>query len=325
MIATCLASVAEQEEPVESVLVVDNGSRDHTVEIARRFLEASPGLSGELLTQDRNLGFVEGANTGFRRLLSSPDPPDLVLLLNQDVTLDPGAVRALTSQLACHPDAGIAGMKLWYPDRRTIQHAGGCLERPRMIGRLRGQRIPDEGAWEDIADVDFVTGAAFAIRIERLREIGLFDEIFSPGYYEDVDLCQRALNEGWRVLFVPGATGTHQESASFRDRIERLTLSHRNRLLFAAKHLDVPMLRRRFLPEETVFLEREATFDELRALAAGALRAGLRARERWPRTAPANSEDEPTTVLAMIHHTACNRLRQSIADIPGAGRASHPS
>ncbi len=109
------------------------------------------------------------------------------------------------------------------------------------------------------------------LRTECLRDLGLFEELFSPGYYEDVELCDRFIHNGWSVCYVPEATVIHAESSSFSNRDLRLRVSHRNRLIFALPHFLEATAAEKFLDAESNFLINDAHHDEVRAVSGAAL------------------------------------------------------
>jgi GT2 family glycosyltransferase len=235
-IRTCLASVVAQS-PCPDVWVLDNASSDDTVHLVRTFRLPAAGMAPNLILESTNLGFTRGANVALHAL-QKHGGYSWVALLNQDVTLLPSWVSSIEDAFARHPRIGIIGSKLLYPDGQTLQHAGGYLTEPRLVGLHYGQGETDAPSSHGAErDVDFVTGAAVAMRTSCLADVGVFDEVFSPGYYEDVDLCVRARDAGWRVMYSPDAVALHVESASFSDRPARLQLAHRNRLVFAIPRL----------------------------------------------------------------------------------------
>jgi GT2 family glycosyltransferase len=210
-----------------------------------------------------------------------------VLLLNQDAALAPGCLAALEDSFDRHPRAGTLGAKILYPEDGRIQHAGGYLMKPRMVGLHYGHHEPErEGEFDEEREVEFVTGAAMALRTIALREVGLFNEVFSPGYYEDVDLCDRLRRCGWSVLYVPSARVTHHESSSFTDRHMRLRTANRNRYVYLLPRFSDAAFAKEFVEAERAHLEHDATFDEIRAVSGAALEvlAGLRyfASQRLP-------------------------------------------
>jgi GT2 family glycosyltransferase len=271
-IQACLQSVASQDR-CANLVVVDNGSRDGTlkfVEANRATLHAR-GTNLTVESLDANCGFPSAANRGLRTVLDSAEAADAILLLNQDTVLEPGCLAAFAEELEKHPRAGCLGAKTLYPDGR-IQHAGGYLDRPRMVGRHYGHHEDDRvGSHDEVREVEFVTGAAMLVRRAALTEVGLFNEVFSPGYYEDLELCGRIRDRGWQVLFTPSARVLHHESTSFPDDLERLRLAHRNRLVYLLPQLEDPGFEDVFMQAEVEFLEHDAMFNEIRAINLAAL------------------------------------------------------
>ena len=272
-IEACVNSLIAQDA-CPDLVVVDNGSDDRTVEIVEGFRSrfADSGASFAVYQLESNIGFPDGANHGLREVLGGSDHVEAVLLLNQDAMLEPGCLRAFTSELQNNPRAGCLGAKNLYPESRLIQHAGGFLDTPRMVGLHHGHNEPDgNGHHDTVREVQFVTGASMLLRRAAIEEVGLFNEVFSPGYYEDVELCDRIRNRGWQVVFTPAARVLHHESSSFSDDMARIRLAHRNRLIYLLPQLADPEFEREFTSAETDFLVHHATFEEKRAISGAAL------------------------------------------------------
>ncbi|NIV28389.1 MAG: glycosyltransferase, partial [Anaerolineae bacterium] len=87
----------------------------------------------DLIRNEDNLGFSAGNNVGLLR-----SSGNILVLLNQDTVVQPGWLAALVAALDRHPDAGVAGCKVLGPDGRTLQHAGGSIERPLILGQHYG-------------------------------------------------------------------------------------------------------------------------------------------------------------------------------------------
>jgi GT2 family glycosyltransferase len=272
-IRRCLESLARQEiRP--GVVIVDNDSSDHTLDVIEEVRHTAFAGDSRLhiVHVGSNVGFTSGANRGIETVNQRLSGVELVLLLNQDTFLEEDCLAALVEAARQNPRAGAFGVKTLYPDSGTIQHAGGYLSLPRMVGLHYGHHSPEEpGAFDELREVDYVTGAAMALRSSALAEVGPFNEVFSPGYYEDAELCDRLRAGGWSVLFVPSARAIHPESSSFSDRDTRLRLAQRNRYLFALPRLADEDFRRRFEAAELEFMEVEAHFDEVRAIRSGVL------------------------------------------------------
>ncbi len=141
------------------------------------------------------------------------------LFCNNDVeAIEPGWLRRML-ELGQKPDVGVVGAKLYYPGRRTIQHAGvvvACCGVAENLARFR--EAPDGeldlgyiGSLVCNREVSAVTGACMLVRRDAFEEIGGFDETIAVGY-GDVDLCLRAGQRGYRTLFCAHATLLHHES-----------------------------------------------------------------------------------------------------------------
>lgn len=261
-IEACLASILAQDYGKFEVIVVDNGSSDGTPEfVSERFPEV------RLIRNERNLGFAAGNNVGLQAAGG-----DLLVLLNQDTRVHPGWLAALV-QAFDDEAVGIAGCKLLYPGG-TIQHAGAYLYGPRGESDHLGRHAPDpsivpragEGRFDQMADVEFVTAAALAIRREALDEIGLLDEGFGPAYYEDTDWCYRARAAGFRVVYWPEAAVTHYESTTTTAvSHERKYALHQGRLRFLFKHRSLDRLLQEFGPAESAWVAAMDRSEELMA------------------------------------------------------------
>lgn len=272
-IETCLESLLGQDL-CSDVVVVDNASSDSTLECVERLRGefSSKNIRMTIESTDSNLGFTRGANLGFETAFRISPPADAVLLLNQDAWLEPGCIASLADAMTRIPRGGAFGPKILFPESEIIQHAGGRLDPRRLTGSHYGHYQSDLGGeFDRELEVEYVTGAALAIRASALSETGPFDEIFSPGYFEDVEFCERLRRSGWSVWYVPSARARHLESASFGDGMRRLWLSHRNRFVYGLPRLCNPDFRSMFLEAETAHLASDAPFAEIRAISSASL------------------------------------------------------
>lgn len=316
----CLSALLDQARPPEAILVVDNASADDTPDALRDGASAAAarGIAFETVRNARNLGFTAGANVGLTRLLDGSR--DLVFLINQDAQPLPACLAAVGRAFEERPDLGALGCKIVYPDGVTLQHAGGCLAQPRRTAAHFGHHEPDRGQHDQARDVEFVTGAAMALRVEALRRVGVFDEAFAPGYYEDVDLCLRLRRAGWAVRYEPRAMVSHVESASFTDPLVRGALSERNRILFALPELDSGAARDAFARAEIAYMDGEASFGGLRMLGLGYARALLAlrgpARSRLPEGGPGDPAGEAIAMLRGLRQRCLSVMRDRLRCVP---------
>lgn len=321
-VSACLKSLTAQTLPPQSVVVVDNRSTDQTLRIvaSSQAQLGKIGTSLVIIRNDHNRGFTCAANQGMQHVMSHLPQTDIVILLNQDTVIYPTCLEALQEAFLRHADAGALGCKIFYPGGAKLQHAGGYLTWPRLVGEHYGHHQGDAPEFNLEKEVDFVTGAAMALRATALEQVGLFNEVFSPGYYEDVELCARLRAHGWRIVYCPQAVLEHAESASFSDWLERLALSQRNRLLFALTFMGDASFRRNFKEAEAAFLSGSAHPDERRALSLAYGRVMLlmkRALGAVNVGVPADSEtaDAMIEMLARLRHM-CIGLNSARAVIP---------
>src|SRR6266540_504849 len=197
-IERCLDAILAQTPPDGQVVVVDNASDDGTPAlVAQRYPQV------RLIANDRNAGFGAGNNQAIRTTRG-----DLVILVNPDCEVQPGALAALVQFMAAHPRAAVAGGRLRYGDG-AFQHAAFRFPTLYQIAldffpinwrqsesRLNGR---NPRAWDERAfECDFVLGALMCVRRAAIDQVGLFDEAFFM-YAEEVDWCSRYKRAGWKV------------------------------------------------------------------------------------------------------------------------------
>jgi GT2 family glycosyltransferase len=236
---TLLAALAPLHAPGSTgveLVVVDNASTDGSVEAVRARHPAA-----RVLANATNVGFARACNQGWR---ASRAP--LVLFLNPDAALPPGALETLAALVEARPDVGIAGPRTRSSDG-TIQVSTGpdlsLRSEWRQRRLVRGVARRDAGFLAQAEarharehEPDWVSGACLMARREALTAVGGFDERFFL-YEEDADLCRRVRGRGWRVVFTPAvevrhALGRSMARASRRARLEY----HRSHLLYYAIH-----------------------------------------------------------------------------------------
>ena len=194
-----LRGLAEQTRPAEVVLV-DNGSSDDSIELARREL---PEV--KVLELGENLGFGPALNRGV-----AAHPADELILLNNDAVPEPRFVEALLDGLGAGVDS-VAGVLLQERAPELIDSAGVVADATLMgFDYLHGEPAT---AAETAAAPLGPTGGAALYRRAAFEAVGGFDErIFL--YYEDLDLALRLAAAGGRCQLAPEARALHAYSAS---------------------------------------------------------------------------------------------------------------
>jgi N-acetylglucosaminyl-diphospho-decaprenol L-rhamnosyltransferase len=220
----CLAALSKERQalPRLRVVVVDGGSGDGSADELSAAL-AHPNYSGwvELLPLRINGGFGWANNQGILSLASKKHPPEFIYLLNPDAEVSQGAVLALADFLRSHPRVAAVGSQLLNPDGSL---AGSAFSFPSVRGELaRGattrliERLlkvpPISSEVPEATEVDWVTGASVLLRVDALREVGLFDEGFFL-YNDEVELMWRLRKAGWAIATEPRSRVRHVGGAS---------------------------------------------------------------------------------------------------------------
>jgi hypothetical protein len=272
-----LDSLADDSEGVE-LLVVDNGSRDGSVELLRE--RGTPHMA-----LPTNLGFAVAMNRG----VAATSAP-LVLGLNADTIVAPGAIGELAAALTGDP--GLGGVQpriLQLEGDGPGDPAGGRLYSAGMALTADGRAFETGAgeaqteAWTRGREIFGVCGAACLLRREIFSELGGYDESFIS-FYEDVDLNVRARIAGRRFAYVPEAVVWHSGSASWQVGFERpgaenARLVARNRIVTQARFMPAAALPR-IAAVEFGALARAARQGRFRAT----LRGKLEGLGRLPRS-----------------------------------------
>jgi GT2 family glycosyltransferase/lipopolysaccharide/colanic/teichoic acid biosynthesis glycosyltransferase len=228
-VEACLASLeAHAPSCASETIVIDNASEDGTSRtVAARFPRV------RLVANEENLGYSRAVNQGIR--LSSGRA---ILIINPDIVVRDGSIDRLMEFLGSHPDAGIVGSKLVFPDG-TLQHScrsfytfGALVLRRTVLGKLfpRARALREhlllDYDHEAPRAVDWIIGACMLVRREALAKVGAMDERFFL-YFEDIDWCFRMKQHGWSVYYVPASIMVHTyERSSARSFLKKPFLFH---------------------------------------------------------------------------------------------------
>lgn len=240
-IENCLRSLRALDYPDYEVIVVENGSRDSTPEVLR-----SCSKDEILIMNDKNRGFSGGCNDGFARARG-----EVLVLLNFDTVVRPDWLREIVQPMMTDNRVALTGSKMYFPDSKIIQHAGGIIHANAMTQHI-GYREEDTGQFDEEKEMDYLTGAGMAIRRSFLDLCGgQMDEDYYPAYCEEMDLCYRASRMGYRVLYAPKSVLEHFESPTLENQSPMfLRLVTRGRILFCLKNYTLRQWLREWLPFE---------------------------------------------------------------------------
>lgn len=222
----CLASLrSESDYPNLEIIVVDNASSDGTPEKLREIERQDDRI--RVVHNDANLGFAAGNNVGLRRARG-----EFVILLNNDTVVTRGWVRDLIRPMQLDPGIGLAGpltndigneqkLSLMYGDLAEMHEVSRRVVRARLRRRF------------DTSNLAFF---CVAIRRDVLDEVGLLDEAYGVGFFEDDDYCRRVRQAGWRLVIADDVFVHHYLSVSFHALgEERAELLARNKAIFESR------------------------------------------------------------------------------------------
>ena len=214
---TCLRTLtADLAGLAAEIVVVDNSPGDGAAEAV-----AAGHPAVRWLPNRDNVGFARAVNQG----IAATGAP-VVLLLNPDCEVRPGAVRALLARLGEDPRTGIAAPRIVNPDgsleysaRSYPDHLTFLFNRYSLLTRLfPGNRwsrryLLTDWNHDTPRAVDWVSGACMCVRRRAIDQVGPMDEAFFM-FNEDVDWCRRMNLAGWTVTYVPEAVVVHHIGAS---------------------------------------------------------------------------------------------------------------
>ena len=240
LLRACLASLrAQPAAGGTEVIVVDNGSSDGSpAMVAAEFPEV------RLFALTENRGFGGGNNLGFAESRGR-----VLLALNSDTEVHPGAMDALVAAFDDDPAIGAAGARLLntdgtiqlscrrFPDWKTaFFHRYSLMTRLFPNNRFSRQYLMTDAAHDRPRRPDWVSGACLAVRGEVYQAVGGLDEDYFM-YAEDVDWCYRIRKAGWEIAYVPDARVTHHIGRSTRKAPYRMIYQrHRSMWTFYRKH-----------------------------------------------------------------------------------------
>jgi GT2 family glycosyltransferase len=217
---TCLDSLVLSDHPDFFVLVVDNGSVDGSAASVRARGDV------ELLALPHNLRFAGGNNAGAARAIELG--AEQLLILNNDTTVAPDALRQLTLSLQDR-DLDLVGPRIVFAaDPGRIWYGGGVFHSGSGFTGHRAIRSSVSAGLDPAGPTDWVTGCALAIRADLWQRLGGLDTRYYI-YSEDVDFCLRARAAGARIGYCPTAVVSHDVSATVGGGSSAFKAYHRTR------------------------------------------------------------------------------------------------
>jgi len=259
----CLESIYQNNYLNFEVILVDNGSKDDSIQRIREYAsgklttqskffkynqngkplklvhpkkeKVSLHFSRQLLLLDNNInhGFALGTNIGIR--LAQKQHADYILLLNNDIVVDKDFLAELVYVAEANPKIGVLGPTIYYYSRPdVVDFAGENL----TLWQVRGKEYTSTSKMA--REVDKIEGSCILIRRVVIDQIGLLYTKYWA-YWEETDLCFRAKKAGFKVTYVPQSKIWHKVAQSIggEGNLKREYFLNRNRLLFARRNLSL--------------------------------------------------------------------------------------
>ena len=220
---TVLEAVRFDRHHCYEVMVIDDCSTDNSLRI---LADEFPEVRTEQTPQ--NLGFQEANNYAVKLAESK-----IVMPMNNDIKLDPKALHYLAQHFDNKDTFAVSG-KIFAFDQTTFLYGnrGGYFQK----GHFHLYEKPPE----DDSQTLFACGGAFMVNRQKYLDLGGFDSMYHPLYYEEIDLSYRALKRGWKVHYEPQSIAYHKVQATItrQEKLRRISLiSARNNYLFVWKNI----------------------------------------------------------------------------------------
>jgi GT2 family glycosyltransferase len=229
-----LPGVLQSQYPSLQLIVGDNASTDHSVDFVRKNY---PDV--RIIVNDHNYGFAEG----YRKILDQVEA-DYYVLLNSDVEVPSNWIQPVIDLMERDKSIAVAQPKIkWQKNKTQFEYAGaagGFLDLhgyPFCRGRLFDTVEEDLGQYNDSVEIFWASGAALFIKSEQWKEVGGLDPDFFA-HMEEIDLCWRLKNLGYKVVYCPDAEVYHVGGGTLdANNPYKTYLNFRNNLIILQKNL----------------------------------------------------------------------------------------
>lgn len=221
----CLASLVESTKSSAlsaEIILSDNCSTDETPRAWQHFQNDKWPI--RYRCNPENLGYLRNANAGAAEARGA-----FLCLMNNDVIVRPGWLDAMVTVLRENEDVGLVGPKYLSAKGKVLECGGAIFSDGTAVQLGNGTPI-DDPRFSYLNDVHYCSMACVLLRSGLFRELGGYDERYIPAYYEDVDLCFRIAERGFRIVVDPQVRIKHLFGGSHKLQ-ETLQLMEKNRLI----------------------------------------------------------------------------------------------
>jgi O-antigen biosynthesis protein len=223
ILPTVIDAVNSDKKHEYEIIVVDDCSTDESIDF---LIKNFPGVRVEKTPE--NMGFQKACNYGVEK-----SRHDIVMLLNNDIKMDHTSLEPLIEHFTDESVFAVSGKVFdWSKEKFLYGNRGGYFK--------YGHFWLYEKEEEDPSQTLFACGGAFMCDKKKYQELGGFNNIFHPLYYEEIDISYRALKRGWKVLYEPKSNVYHRvQSTITKQHKKRMIgyISGRNNYLFVWKNI----------------------------------------------------------------------------------------
>lgn len=245
---TCLKSLLNSTYKNFEIVIVDNGSKDGSVEYLKKNFSNNERI--KIIPLDKNYGFAEGNNIGYR--YTHPNS-EFIFFLNNDTEVEEDCLDKIMKKMMQDPSIGAAQPKIRsMREKEKIDAVGGLVD---YYGRTwhRGFNEYDRGQYDSISETFYAQGAAIVVRRKVIEEVGLFEPSYFI-YYEETDLCWRIWLAGYRVVVIPEAVvyhyggGTMGPSATYQEKYFKFFNLRKNHIATMLKNYSLTNIFKYAMP-----------------------------------------------------------------------------
>lgn len=228
----CIASILEHRDADVGLIVVNDASQPHVTSWLQEELSDLEGVT--FIDKPVNEGYLHAVNDGIKRSQAS-----IVICQNSDTIVFDSFFDDLRDVFEKNPDVGVVNPVSTWANWTRIPFPDG-MDITELNAHVRAM-------WDgEVVDIGCASGFSMAMRREMIEKVGLFDEIYAPGYWEETDYCMRALAADWRVVCAPGIYVFHHGWSSFGAESRNANMGQNEKTFRARWHSEFEKLERSF-------------------------------------------------------------------------------
>lgn len=229
-----LPSVTNNSNDFTEIIVADNASTDDSINFIKNNYPTV-----KLIINKKNYGFAKGYNEALKHVNS-----EYVVLLNSDIEVTPHWIEPVIELMDADKSIAACQPKIKdYNNQKYFEYAGAAggfidyLGYPFCRGRIFNHLEEDKGQYDDVTEIFWASGACMFVRMEYYNQVGGLDNHFFA-HMEEIDLCWRLKNLGYKIMFTPHSTVYHVGGGTLNKiKPQKTYLNFRNNLFLLHKNL----------------------------------------------------------------------------------------